>query len=69
MELIVGNFREDVAFGLHSRWWTLVESDGKAVSDRRSHRNKDTRKEKNARCVPETKIHLVGMGTMHAVRG
>lgn len=46
-----------------------MESDGKAVSDRRSHRNKDTRKEKNARCVPETKSHLVGMGTMHAVRG
>lgn len=63
MELTVGNCREDVAFGLPLRWWTLVESDGKAVSDRRSHRNNDTRK------VLETKIHLVGMGAMLAVRG
>lgn len=69
MKLIVGNCREDVAFGLPLRWWTLVESDGKAVSDRRSHRSKDTRTEKSARCVPETKIHLVGTGTMLAVRG
>lgn len=62
MELIIGNFREDVAFGLHLRWWTLVELDGKAVSGRRSHRSKDTRKEKNANVFQKPRFILLVWG-------
>ena len=46
VELIVGSFREDAAFELHLGWWTSLQSDGKAVSDRGNHRSKDTRREK-----------------------
>lgn len=46
VELMVGSFREDVAFELHLRRRTLLQSDGKAVSARGSHSSKDTRREK-----------------------
>ena len=62
MELITGNFREDVAFGLHLRWWTLVESHGKAVSDGRSHGSKDTQKEKNANVFQKPRFILLVWG-------